>query len=69
MACKNKEKYFGGRRVKSVTLVSGEHQISPASGENSRKISASGFVSEKNFGEPDAMLSRLAAILVIKYVG
>ena len=61
ISCIKEERGFGGRRAKSVRVVSGNllHQISPASGENSNKTPASGLVSEKNLGKPGAMLSRL----------
>ena len=61
MAVSCLENGYGGRRAKSVMLAPGEclRLISPASGEKSNNKPASGFVSEKNLGEPGAMLSRL----------
>ena len=61
---KNKGNDFRGWRVKPVRLALGKclSQISPARSEKSSKIQARGFVSElseKNLGEPDAMLSTL----------
>ena len=54
----HKENSFDGRRAESMRLVPDKRlqQISPACGENSNEIPASGFVSEKYLDEPVAKL-------------